>query len=279
MKLLLSGILMLLIVVCFDSCKNSSDNNSKTDSVSSDSYRHALTGKLYLFAPEFDSTNLVATGACDCCSSNIAFLDDSIFLNIDYCEDGCTYVKGKYHFDNRRLLLNFDSVTIEKIFPESDSPEQGLTDFVYNTTIYKPDSRTYAENEYKGRIIFSNGNGFGAIDTGATTSDMMNSIRAQGIWDKLNADPKSIVRQAEEQVNTNLMGSWSLAGEKNASFQILEKTIYFLDQPKKYAYKIQNDSLKIKYDNHETAFAVSMKGSDTLIFEGDDRQVYYRFKN
>ena len=117
------------------------------------------------------------------------------------------------------------------------------------------------------------------IDTGGNTDDMMKSVRAQGIWDKLNADPKVIVLQDEQQVNSNLMGSWSLPGEKNASFQILEKTIYFLDQPKKYAYKIQNDSLKIKYDNYETAFLVSMKGSDTLIFEGDDRQVYYRFKN
>jgi hypothetical protein len=75
------------------------------------------------------------------------------------------------------------------------------------------------------------------------------------------------------------MGSWSLAGEKNASFQILEKTIYFLDQPKKYKYSLENDSLKIKYDDYESAFQVSMKGSDTLIFEGDDRQVYYRVKN
>jgi hypothetical protein len=279
MKLLLSGILLILILFCFDCCQNASPANPKTDSAQADAYRHALTGKLYLFAPEFDSTNLVATGACDCCSSNIAFLDDSIFLNIDYCEDGCTYVKGKYRYDNQQLVLNYDSVTIEKIYPEPDSTEQAPTDFVYNTTMYKQNSRTYAKNEYKGRIIFSNGRGFGAVDTGGTTIDMMNSVRAQGIWDKLNADPKSIVRKAEEEVNENLKGSWSLAGEKNASFQILEKTIYFLDQPKQYKYKIQNDSLKITYDNHESAFLVSMKGSDTLIFEGDDRQVYYRSKN
>lgn len=277
MKFLLSGLPVLLTLFLLNSCRNHSQNDTKK--LTGDRGRHQLTGKLYFFAPEFDSANLVARGECDCCSANVVFLDDSIFLSIDYCEDGCSYVKGKYLVSDSGLTMNYDSVTVEKFFPEQDSAGRSATDFVYNTIIHKPDPRNYKKTNFKGRIIFSNSNEFGAIDTGGSTDDMMKSVLAQGVWEKLNVNPKWIVQRDEEQVNANLMGSWSLPGEKNASFQILEKTIYFLDQPRKYTYTVQNDSLKIKYDNYTTAFLVSMKGNDTLIFEGDDRQVYYRFKN
>lgn len=279
MKCLRSGLHLLLFTVFLNACRNSATTNSKKDSAGIDRGRHLLTGKLYFFAPEFDSTHLMATGSCDCCSANVVFLDDSVFLSIDYCEDGCSYVKGKYQVDDQGLAMNYDSLTVEKFFPEPDSSGQSATDFVYNTIIHKPDTRNYKRTSFKGRTIFLNSSEYGAIDTGGSANDMMKSVCAQGIWDKLKADPKRIVQQDVQQVNASLMGSWSLPGEKNASFQILEKTIYFLDQPKKYAYTVQNDSLKIKYDNHESAFLVSMKGSDTLIFEGDDRQVYYRFRN
>ncbi len=279
MKFPLSGIPVFSIVVFLNACSNPPQALVNKDSLASEMNRHALDGKLYFFAPEFDSTHLVATGECDCCSANIAFLDDSIFLNIDYCEDGCTYGKGKYQINDQELTLNYDSVTVEKIYPEPDSSGQTVADFVYNTVIHKPDTRVYRKSAFKGRIIFASNNEFGAIDTGSSCFSMMKSIRAQGIWDRLNADPKLISQLTMDPVNTKLIGKWSLPGERNASFQILEKTIYFLDQPKKYPYEIQNDSLKIKYDNYETAFGVSMKGSDTLIFEGDDRQVYYRSKN
>jgi hypothetical protein len=279
MKFLFNGIPVFLIIILLQACANTSQTDLKKDSSAIDRERHLLTGKLYFFAPEFDSTHLVATGACDCCSADVVFLDDSSFLSIDYCDEGCSYVKGKYQIDDQGLTMNYDSLTVEKFFPETDSSGRSATDYVYNTITHKPDPRSYKRTLFKGRIVFSNDKEFGTIDTGSSATEMMKSVQAQGVWSKLNADPKLVFQKEEEEVNTNLMGSWSLAGEKNASFQILEKTIYFLDQPKKYAYTIQNDSLKIKYENYESAFLVSMKGSDTLIFEGDDRQVYYRFKN
>jgi hypothetical protein len=279
MKSIFTDVILVLTIVFLNACSNPPQTLVNKDSLASEMNCHALEGKLYFFAPEFDSTNLVATGECDCCSANIAFLDDSIFLNIDYCEDGCTYVKGKYQINDQELTLNYDSVTVEKIYPEPDGSGQTVADFAYNTIIHKADTRIYRKSEFKGRIIFANNNEFGAIDTGGSCFSMMESVRGQGIWDHLNTDPKFISQQTADPVNPKLIGRWSLPGERNASFQILEKTIYFLDQPKKYPYEIQNDSLKIKYDNYETAFLVTMKGSDTLIFEGDDRQVYYRSKN
>ena len=107
---------------------------------------------------------------------------------------------------------------VEKIYPEEDSSGQTAADFVYNTIVHQPASRVYKKNEFKGRIIFSNKDEFGAIDTGGTTVDMMKSVRAQGIWDKLNANPKLISQEAADEVNSNLMGSWSLPGRKECQF-------------------------------------------------------------
>ena len=99
---------------------------------------HSLAGKLYFFAPEFDSTNLVATGACDCCSANAVFLDDTCVVYVGYCDDGSTYSKGKYQLSEEGLVLNFDNIAVEKSYPEMDemdSTGQLSTEFTYNTII------------------------------------------------------------------------------------------------------------------------------------------------
>ncbi len=177
-----------LIVIYFNSCSNPPSFPPKHDSLSSP---FSMAGKLYLFAPELDSTKLVATGACDCCSANILFLDDSSFLYIGYCEAGSSYVLGKYQADNLKLTPDFDSITVEKYYPEPGDSTGKLTPKpIFHIDIRKPDKQTYKRQEYKGMILFVDKE-VGAPDKDNNFGELMKNIHNEGIWDRLRINPKT----------------------------------------------------------------------------------------
>ena len=276
MKTLFLAIISICTLICCESCTGPSGSPIKQDSSTRIGLSNSLTGKLYLFAPEFDSTNLVATGECDCCSANIAFTDDSHFLNIEYCEDGSSYTMGKYQLDDSTLMLNFDSVTVEKYFPDLDDSSGAKSPrVIYHLTINKPETKIYKRQEFRGVTLFLH-NEFGAPDKENKFNELLNTIRGEGIMEKLNTNPALIVRNTPA-VEVFLRGVWAAPDELNASFKILEDSIYYTDQAKSYPYKLENDSLKIEFDHFVSSSLVVMKGSDTLILNGTEKQVFYRF--
>jgi len=192
MKFLIS-ISLFSAIVYLNSCTSPVQASFLQDSLLNVRNNHSLAGKLYFFAPEFDSTNLVATGACDCCSANAVFLDDTCFVYVGYCDDGSTYSKGKYQLSEEGLVLNFDNITVEKSYPETDemdSTGQLSTEFTYNTIIDSPSTLVFRKKDFRGRIFFRSDYAFGAVDTGGTAIEMMKSIRGQGIWDRLAGKEK-----------------------------------------------------------------------------------------
>jgi hypothetical protein len=98
---------------------------------------------MYFFAPKYDSTHFVATVQCDCCSANTLLLNDSVCLYIDYCDEGCSYVRGIYHLQNGQLDMNFDSLTVEESYAETDSAGAILSDDKYNTSVTLNSKLTY----------------------------------------------------------------------------------------------------------------------------------------
>jgi len=280
MKYQPSALSLILCLFIFSSCNHKDSTIPKQDSLARNN-NQSLAGQLYLFAPEYDSTNFVATGACDCCSANTVFLDDSIFLYISYCDDGCSYVRGIYHVRDSTLSMNFDSLIVEKSYPYQvdDSGKYVSTDVKFSTMMNKSASLNYKKLDYKGRIVFRGENEYGAIDTGGTVGEMMKSIRFEGIWDRLTGKSKVVDIHSQAAAMPELLGVWARSGEKTASFEILENSIYYTDQGRDYSYHLQFDTLKIKQQANEIAYQVTMNGTDTLILDGEKRNVYYRFKN
>ena len=180
------------------------------------------------------------------------------------------------------LEMHFDSLTVEKLYPEYDEKDsigKMSPDLNYHTVINKPDSRTYKKQDYKGHVILKGMREFGAIDTGGTTTGMMRGIQAEGIWDRLIGKTKVVNQHSPAADMPDLLGVWAGTGDQNASFEIQESTISYPDGSKEYKYTLEHDSIKIKYGNYEGAFAVKMNGTDTLIFDGHERQVLHRFKD
>jgi hypothetical protein len=281
MKNLTLGLSMIFISACFTACDTHDAAMQKQDSLVKDQ-NLSLAGQLYFFAPEYDSTHFVATGACDCCSANTVFLDDSVFLYIDYCDEGCSYTRGAYHMRNGNLEMHFDSLKVEKSYEEPDGKDSTgnmLPDLTYQTVVSKNNNLIYKKQEYKGRIVFTAKNQFGALDTGETASELMKRVKSDGIWDRLTGKTRVVNQHSPAAVMPDLQGIWAGSGDQNASFEIFEGAIYYPEGSKYYGYSVQQDSMKIKYDDYVAAFRITMKGTDTLIFDGPERQVFHRFRD
>lgn len=69
-------------------------------------------GKLYVVGPSIFE-NKVELG-CDCCSSNIYFVDKMRFIEIAYCLDGDTYLKGIYKVKENRIEFVYHNKSLSK---------------------------------------------------------------------------------------------------------------------------------------------------------------------
>ena len=76
-----------------------------------------------------------------------------------------------------------------------------------------------------------------------------------------------------------IQGIWGMAGDETASFVIREDKIMYPEIDAGYRYYLKNDSITIKYDEYERAFALHIQGTDTLILTGNEKRVYYRYRH
>jgi len=75
-----------------------------------------------------------------------------------------------------------------------------------------------------------------------------------------------------------ILGAWAAVGDENATFVIGKGKITYPDHNASYQYVLTNDSLHIKFEGYDGNYLVKMRGSDSLVLIGDERQVFYRFK-
>lgn len=69
-------------------------------------------GKLYVVGPSIFE-NKVELG-CDCCSSNIYFVNKNRFIEVSYCLDGDTYLMGVYQVNENRIEFVYDNKSLSK---------------------------------------------------------------------------------------------------------------------------------------------------------------------
>jgi hypothetical protein len=181
--------------------------------------------------------------------------------------------------------MHFDSLEVEKLYPEFDAKDSigsASPGFTYQTTMNNHKVRRYEKQDYMGHVVYKGMHEFGAIDTGETAASMMKGIQTEGIWDRLIGKTKVVNQHSPAAAMPDLLGAWSGGGDPNASFEIRETVIYYADADgsPEYKYTLEHDSMKINYGGYVGAFALSMRGTDTLIFnDGRELQVFHRFKN
>lgn len=78
---------------------------------------------------------------------------------------------------------------------------------------------------------------------------------------------------------STIQGFWNITGEASAIFIIKNDRIIYPESEVSYLFSLYSDSMKIKHDDREEVFSVSMQGPDTLVLTGAARHVYSRFKD
>ena len=80
-----------------------------------------FSGKLFFIGPELDAARAEVVADCDCCASDLAFLDDSVFLYVELCLGGDVYVKGKYRAFGNLLILQTDEEVLSSEYEYADT--------------------------------------------------------------------------------------------------------------------------------------------------------------
>ena len=84
--------------------------------------------------------------------------------------------------------------------------------------------------------------------------------------------------ESKNDLKDKILGTWALIGIEDASFVIEKKKINYPETFTSYKYSIDQDSIKIKYDDYVGSYLIKFRGEDTLVLIGDEEQVYYRIK-
>jgi hypothetical protein len=166
------------------------DSKSFSDSTGI-SIMTSLSGQVYLYAPEIDSLTCEATGACDCCSGNLIFLNDSAFISMDYCESSTSYSKGTYQFLNGNLVITTDSISISKEYnpaKEADTTGKVWPDYIVTDTTLAPYKQTLKRISCKKNICFLMSDEetyYVTPDRKSSLTDLIKNLQDDNIWEKL----------------------------------------------------------------------------------------------
>jgi len=131
-------LLLLLVLLTSWKCNNEiSIEQTKTDTELKKDSSLKLSGQLYFVAPEFDTLSCKALGACDCCADLVLFVNDSVFITVEYCTHNNDHYKGTYKIKNNTVYFYCDSLDLNREFPEEVSSDSTQPLYVIKKEIIK----------------------------------------------------------------------------------------------------------------------------------------------
>lgn len=151
----------------------------------------SLAGQVYIYAPEIDTTTCKATGACDCCSGNIYFLNDSIFIKVDICESNIAYSKGVYRIKKDFVELSIDSLNIEIEYnweKETDTTGKVMAEYLIKQSKTPTFTVKLTLLDCKNYICFITGDHqklYVTPDKDLNVSEFIGQLKKDSIWHKL----------------------------------------------------------------------------------------------
>lgn len=114
--------LTFLLCAFLLACSKPSDKKTEVSFPSPQFERTDLSGEVFFIGPDIDSVHAEIVADCDCCASDLAFINDSSFIFIARCLEGDIYVKGNYLVFGEHLILKTagETVTSEHTLSISD---------------------------------------------------------------------------------------------------------------------------------------------------------------
>jgi|GEM_PF-5587014 len=193
MKMLLVIVVTSILIITVGYSKST---NNKTENIATnqtDSVTFHLSGQTYSYGPMLDSTTCHAYGDCVCCTGKYLFLNEKDFLTIiKICEPwGDSYSKGTFQIENGNIILHYDSLGVND---ENTSLAGNDTSSTLNPKYVLRQTKTPA---YTTKLIYVGWNNntafkttdeeafFVTLDKDYRMSDLINRLKADSVWDKL----------------------------------------------------------------------------------------------
>lgn len=101
--------ILIIWIVCFFAFKASGQKFSK---------------QVYILSDHFDKTKCEVDAPCDCCASDLIFLNKRNFALVDRCLHQDSYLRGKYTVRNKVMTLNFKQAVVSNDFDEVNNQDQ-----------------------------------------------------------------------------------------------------------------------------------------------------------
>ncbi len=80
-----------------------------------------LSGQVFILAEKYEDTTCEIIAPCDCCASDLFFLNSKEFALINRCLFSDTYYKGTYLISKGKLILNFKQMSVLEVVNEETS--------------------------------------------------------------------------------------------------------------------------------------------------------------
>ncbi|MFC4231849.1 hypothetical protein ACFOW1_08100 [Parasediminibacterium paludis] len=150
-----------------------------------------LSNKAMSIGPYFNTSKCEIEIECDCCASDLLFIDDKRFVYIAYCLESDSYLKGVYEANDTSITLHFDGKQIIKEH-NLDDPKDSLglakPEFILKDTINK--ATTLTTSKYQcGKIAYykigRENPEYGVFDKKGDVKAAIAAMKKEQIWQRL----------------------------------------------------------------------------------------------
>ena len=185
------NIILLTLLIGLFACNTKTNSNRTEDNSALTTTIRSLAGQVYFFAPELDSASCEAIDACDCCASNVLFLDDTNFVTISYCESDEQIFRGTYKIDNYEVYLQYDSIEVDKEYNweiQTDTTGTVKTEYFIKRQKIEANKITLTASSCKEQFFFKTGDkeiSYGSLDKKVNLDKLIQRLKDQGTWDRL----------------------------------------------------------------------------------------------
>ncbi len=183
--------LFFILMSCNQSQKKQ-DHKEEAKKVSNKGFKSfSLSNKLYLLAPEFNSTTCQSFAECDCCDSHYLFLDDQNFICVDYCLDVDAFYSGKYKVNDGNVEFKYNSTVVKKEYNWESETDTAHTQpkYFYKTEKCKSFQSKWIKFNCKEKICFKTTDKetyYASLDKKKNLDSLLNDFKKQGILKMLN---------------------------------------------------------------------------------------------
>lgn len=142
-----------------------------------------LSNKLFFIGPQIDTLKMDIRA--DCCASNLAFVNDSIFVFESFCLEGDDYFKGSYFKFRNLIFLKFHPIIVSAIhYPGED--KETTWEKVSDSVSYSLLEFSTLKSEWViSASYYGTDSDYGMCNRTISAGKFLDRLKSDGVWEKL----------------------------------------------------------------------------------------------